>query len=83
MTITITTNVTLTACASTCEIVLDNLYEVVLEQREREEERRLFAYLCEYGRRLSAQGINPCSDDFYSDLFKDLHGVRPRSWMFE
>ena len=80
MTITITTNVTLTASATTCEAVLSDLYEVVLAEREREEERRLFAYLCDYGRRLAAQGINPCTDDFYSDLFKDLHGVRPRQY---
>ena len=82
MTITITNGVTLTASRTTCELILDDLYEPIAErlayERELEIERQLEAALDEAVIRCLLDGTNPSADDFVSDVYKDLYGVRPR-----
>ena len=76
MTININNNIDFTGCESTCKAIRD-LVEAPARRaaamaRREQEEREAYALLREM-----AERKDPADWDFYSDLYKDLHGVRP------
>ena len=70
-TIIIIEGVTLTAAQSTIDRYLAEVAEAEAERRNRETEMKL--------RRWLADPAN-WHDECYSDIYKDVYGVRPRWW---
>lgn len=68
-TITIIEGVTLTATQSTIDRYLAEVAEAEAERLALEEERKILRWLAD-----------PANwhDECYSDIYKDVHGVRPR-----
>ena len=68
-TITIIEGVTLTATQSTIDAYLAEKREAEAERLAFEEERKILRWLADPANRV---------DPLYSDIFKDVYGVRPR-----
>ena len=68
-TITIIEGVTLTATQSTIDRYLAEVAKAEAERLALEEERKILRWLVDPANRYSEE---------YSDIFKDVHGVRPR-----
>ena len=68
-TITIIEGVTLTASVATINAYLIEKADIEAERLEREEEMKLLRWLADPANR---------TDPLYSDIYKDVHGVRPR-----
>ena len=68
-TITIIEGVTLTATQSTIDRYLAKVAEAEAERLALEEERKILRWLADPANR---------TDPLYSDIYKDVHGVRPR-----
>ena len=67
--ITIIEGVTLTASVATLNAYLIEKADIEVERLEREEEMKLLRWL--------ADPVNR-ADPLYSDIYKDVHGFRPR-----
>lgn len=76
MTITINNNINFTGSKSTCEAIRDLVEaparEAAARARREQAEREAYALLHEM-----AERKDPADWDFYSDLYKDLYGIRP------
>lgn len=68
-TITIIEGVTLTATQSTIDRYLAEVAKAEAERLALEEERKILRWLADPANR---------ADPLYSDIYKDVHGVRPR-----
>ena len=68
-TITIIEGVTLTASVATLNAYLIEKADIDVERLEREEEMELLRWLADPANH---------SDPLYSDIYKDVHGFRPR-----
>lgn len=68
-TITIIEGVTLTATQSTIDRYLAEVAEAEAERLALEEERKILRWLADPANR---------ADPLYSDIYKDVHGFRPR-----
>ena len=67
--ITIIEGITLTATQSTIDSYLAEVAEIEAERRDREVEMKLRRWLADPANRV---------DPLYSDIYKDVHGFRPR-----
>lgn len=68
-TITIIEGVTLTATQSTIDAYLAEVAKAEAERLALEEERKILRWLADPANR---------ADPLYSDIYKDVHGFRPR-----
>lgn len=68
-TITIIEGVTLTATQSTIDAYLAEVAKAEAERLALEEERKILRWLADPANRV---------DPLYSDIYKDVHGFRPR-----